>query len=198
LWIDRVVTIPLLIDGFLVRRRHGRRLFEYSGGACVMRKGTIHLALAAVLSIAGLYGLQRQGAHAADDAKPYKITHGVLDWGTFSGYLRYNASCISCHGPDGSGSSFAPALADSLKTMSYDQFLDIVTNGRKDVSASSDKVMPAWGTDPNVMCFVDDIYAYLKGRSDGAIGRGRPQHVPVTQADRDQEDSCLGFSTKTG
>jgi methanol metabolism-related c-type cytochrome len=165
---------------------------------CVMRRWIIHLALAAVLSIVGLQGLQQQRAAAASDATPYKITNGVFDWDTFSGYLRYNASCISCHGPDGSGSSFAPALADSLKTMSYDQFLNIVTNGRKDVSASSDKVMPASGTDPNVMCFVDDIYAYLKGRADGAIARGRPQHVPVTQAERDQEDSCLGFSTKTG
>jgi methanol metabolism-related c-type cytochrome len=163
-----------------------------------MRKWIVQLALAAVLSTVSLAVLQHQRASADDQAKPYNITNGILDWPTFSGYLRYNASCISCHGPDGSGSSFAPALADSLKTMSYDQFLDIVTNGRKDVSASSDKVMPAWGTDPNVMCFVDDIYAYLKGRSDGAIERGRPKHVPVTQAERDQEDSCLGFSTKTG
>ncbi len=36
------------------------------------------------------------------------------------------------------------------------------------------KKMPAFGTNPNVMCYLDDIYAYLKARSDGVVGRGRP------------------------
>ena len=134
------------------------------------------------------------GPPAADsDAPTYVVKDGVLDWDTFAGYLRYNAECIECHGPDGVGSSFAPSLVDAVRTLSYDDFLDVVTNGRKDVTASSDKVMPARGLDPNVMCFVDDIYAYLKGRSDGAIARGRPEHVPVTAAERTNEDDCLGF-----
>jgi methanol metabolism-related c-type cytochrome len=72
------------------------------------------------------------------------------------------------------GSSFAPALLDSLKKLSYEDFLDVVTNGRKNVSAASDKVMPSFGLNPNVMCFIDDIYAYLKARSDGVLPRGRP------------------------
>jgi hypothetical protein len=32
--------------------------------------------------------------------------------------------------------------------------------------------MPAFGTNPNVMCYLDDIYAYLRARSDGVIGAG--------------------------
>jgi hypothetical protein len=55
-------------------------------------------------------------------------------------------------------------------------------------------VMSALGTNPNVMCYLDDIYAYLKARSDGAIGRGRPEHKPVAQAVLDQGDACLGFT----
>jgi hypothetical protein len=54
--------------------------------------------------------------------------------------------------------------------------------------------MPAFGTNPNVMCYLDDIYAYLRARSDGVIGRGRPAHEPVTQAVVDQGDTCLGFA----
>jgi hypothetical protein len=55
-------------------------------------------------------------------------------------------------------------------------------------------VRPAFGTNANVVCFLDDIYAYLKARFDGAIGRGRPAHEPVTQAEKDQEYACLGFA----
>src|SRR4051812_27793288 len=50
---------------------------------------------------------------------------GTVDWYTFSGYRRYNSSCNVCHGPDGVGSSYAPALADTLKTMDYGTFLSI-------------------------------------------------------------------------
>jgi hypothetical protein len=87
-----------------------------------------------------------------------------------------------------------------LKTLNRDQFRQIVVNGganngRANLPSTNVFVMPGFGTNPNVMCFLDDIYAYLKGRSDGAIGRGRPEHEPVTQAAKAQDDSCLGFSS---
>jgi hypothetical protein len=50
--------------------------------------------------------------------------------------------------------------------------------------------MPALGTIANVMFFLNDIVAYLRGRSDGAMGRGRPEHEPVTQAEMNREDAC--------
>ena len=42
---------------------------------------------------------------------------GKVDWYTFSGYRRFNGTCETCHGFDGSGSSFAPDLTQSLKTI---------------------------------------------------------------------------------
>ena len=39
------------------------------------------------------------------------------------------------------------------------------------------------GEDPNVMLYVDDIYAYLKARADGVIGRGRPDRLPKPKDD---------------
>ncbi len=71
--------------------------------------------------------------------------------------------------------------------------MEVVVNGRKNVSASSDKVMPPFGLNQNVMCFVDDIYAYLKARSDGVVSRGRPSKYAEKPADAKQrDDSCLG------
>lgn len=118
---------------------------------------------------------------------------GTVDWYTFSGFRRYNASCIVCHGPDGAGSTYAPALVDSLKALSYSDFAGTVAGGRQNVGTASDNVMPAFGTNPNVMCYLDDIFVYLRARSNGALGRGRPQkHADKSKSAQAAEDSCMG------
>jgi methanol metabolism-related c-type cytochrome len=99
-----------------------------------------------------------------------------------------------CHGPNGEGSSYAPALAESLKTLSYADFTNIVTNGRKNVDAANDKVMPSFASNVNVMCYLDDIYVYLRARANGAIPGGRPpSHEDKSQAAKDAESSCTGI-----
>ena len=105
----------------------------------------------------------------------YKIqADGTVDWYTYSGYRRYHSECHVCHGPDGMGSSYAPALKDSLKTMSYGDFLAIVASGRKNVTTSQDNVMPAFGDNPNVACYMDDLYVYLRARANDAHGARAP------------------------
>lgn len=131
-------------------------------------------------------------AVSAQEEKPYTVKDGVVDWYTFSGFRRYHSECHVCHGPDGMGSTFAPALAESLKTMPYDQYLEIVVNGKREAGATGQKVMPAFALNKNVMCFVDDIYAYLKARADGAIGRGRPKKEPKPQEATERDDTCMG------
>jgi hypothetical protein len=37
--------------------------------------------------------------------------------------------------------------------------------------------MKGFAGDPNVVDYIDDIYAYLRARGDGALGRGRPQKM---------------------
>jgi len=133
-------------------------------------------------------------APAAEEEKPYKIAaDGTVDWAVYNGFRRYNGICYVCHGPDGEGSSFAPALIDSLKTLSFDQFLDTVVNGKETVNTANDKKMPSLGADPNVMCYINDIYAYLKARSDGVVGRGRPAKFEKKSADyAAAENACMG------
>jgi methanol metabolism-related c-type cytochrome len=116
-------------------------------------------------------------AHAADNKLPYKIVDGKVDLPTFNGYRRYGESCMRCHGPDGAGSSYAPDLTDSLKHMTEDQFAAVVINGRKNVTTSNNNVMPSFGMTEDVVNYLSDIYGYLKARSDGALGRGRPKRI---------------------
>jgi methanol metabolism-related c-type cytochrome len=123
------------------------------------------------------------------DLKP----DGTVDWYTYSGYRRYHSECHVCHGPDGMGSTYAPALKDSLKTMNYGDFLGVVAGGRKNVTSSQENVMPAFGDNPNVACYMDDIYVYLRARANDAIGRVRPaKHEDKSKAASDAEDSCMG------
>ena len=109
--------------------------------------------------------------------KPYRIIDGKVDKKTFNGWRRYTESCLRCHGPDGAGSSYAPSLVDSAKHMTQDEFNEIVVNGRTNVSAASENVMPPFGEVEDVVMYLDDIWAYLKARADGILGRGRPPRI---------------------
>ena len=128
----------------------------------------------AVLSFSAIVGLAAPPV-MADDQKPYSVVDGKVDKGTFNGYRRYTDACMRCHGPDGAGSSYAPDLTNSLKTMSYETFTETVINGRQNVTGSQKNVMPPFGTVEDVALYIDDIYGYLKARADGVLGRGRPQ-----------------------
>jgi methanol metabolism-related c-type cytochrome len=115
-----------------------------------------------------------------------------VDWYTYSGFRRYHSECHVCHGPDGEGSSYAPALADSLKTLSYEEFYGIVVGGRQNTSAGKENVMPAFADNKNVMCYLDDIYVYLRARANDAVARGRPaKHEDKPAAFDKAEENCM-------
>ncbi len=131
---------------------------------------------AILLGLCALIAMPGGGARAAEE-KPYVVKDGKVDKGTFNGWRRYTESCLRCHGPDGAGSSYAPVLLESLKSMSEDEFNEVVVNGRVDVKPGKQSVMPAFGTVEDVVLYLHDIYAYLKARSDGVLGRGRPPRI---------------------
>lgn len=116
-----------------------------------------------------------------------------VDWFLYSGYRRYHAECHVCHGPDAMGSTYAPALKDSLKRISYEEFYGILAGGKRDTEAGQEKVMPAFGDNKNVMCYADDLYVYLKSRAAGAWGRARPgEKDDKPDSAKKVEKECLG------
>src|SRR5689334_2804627 len=144
-----------------------------------------HAALAAL--VLGLNAALVVGALAQDKAqsqapaganeKPYTVKDGKVDQHTYNGWRRYTESCLRCHGPDGAGSSYAPSLVDAVKNMSEDEFDEIVVNGRTNVNAASESVMPPFGEVEDVVTYLPDIWAYLKARAVGVLGRGRPPRI---------------------
>jgi len=124
--------------------------------------------------------------HITNDGKKF-------DWYAYSGYRRYHAECHVCHGPDAMGSTYAPALKDSLKTINYEEFIGILAGGKRDSQAGQERVMPAFGDNKNVMCYADDLYVYLKARASGAMPRIRPtDKEEKPEAARKAEKECLG------
>ncbi|MDX1027896.1 cytochrome C [Sinorhizobium medicae] len=111
-----------------------------------------------------------QETSAAD--KFYRVIDGKADGPTYNGYRRYHASCSHCHGPHGVGSTFASSLIDRPRDI--EEFRRVVRNGQ---SSSGTSVMKGFADDPNFALYIDDIYAYLQARAEGALGRGRPKRL---------------------
>jgi methanol metabolism-related c-type cytochrome len=126
----------------------------------------------------------------AEGIPTFKIEDGVVDFATFNGFRRYHAECHVCHGPDGEGSTYAPALKNSVLRIDYYEFQEIVASGKQ----GTNSVMPAFGTNKNVWCYVDDIYVYLLAHGTGEIPRGRPaERADKSDEYTAQEDSCMSM-----
>lgn len=138
---------------------------------------------------------QKDGKYLDKDGNPtFKVEKdGTVDWYTSVGALQYGGNCLRCHGPDGLGSTEGPNLVDALKKLSYQDFVATVSGGKKSTGAGKELVMPALGTDKNVMCNLDAIYIYLRARSAGAVDRGPPAKHAAKPTNFDkQQDACLG------
>jgi mono/diheme cytochrome c family protein len=107
----------------------------------------------------------------ADEAL-YKVQDGYkVDSETMKGFRTWRAAaCDRCHGANQQG-LVGPSLIDRLKTLSKDDFVKTVTEGRLE------KGMPSFKTSKTVMSNIDHLYAYLKGRSDGAITRSKVEEI---------------------
>ncbi len=120
-----------------------------------------------VLAAAGL-----TVSHAAAQDKLYTVQEGYkVDANTMKGFRTWRAAaCDRCHGANQEG-MVGPSLVASLKTLTKDEFVKVVKEGRLD------KGMQSFGTSPQVMENMDALYAYLKGRSDGAITRAKVEEI---------------------
>ncbi len=140
----------------------------------------------------------------AAENKPFTSTDGKVDIYTHVGWKVFNMNRYSCHGVDAVKTDIAPDLLESLKSMSKNQFITkVLTSYRITVGANriigedrtalrdaimtkvlkneraeeGEIIMPAWSRSPYVEPHVEDLYAYLKARSDGAIAAGEPKVI---------------------
>jgi mono/diheme cytochrome c family protein len=103
----------------------------------------------------------------------YKVVDGYkVDPNTMEGFRTWRAAaCDRCHGANQEG-MVGPSLVNSLKTLKKEDFVKTVRDGRLD------KGMQSFSTSKVVMDNMDNLYAYLKGRSDGAITRAKVEPMP--------------------
>jgi len=105
----------------------------------------------------------------------YTVKDGnQVDPKTLMGWKTWRAmACERCHGASQEG-LVGPALVNSLKVLTKEQFHTTVTQGRVE------KGMPNFGGVKMVTDNWENLYAYLKGRSDGNIA---PGHLYPIQGD---------------
>jgi mxaJ protein len=123
--------------------------------------------------------IQKLGGGPPDAGHPYTVRDGKADAKTYSGWVRFAAFCQVCHGPGAVGSALAPDLAQKVKDLNHKQFVTIVSCGLKGNLGTG--VMPAWGDNPNIKPYLEDLWAYLRARADGALGPGRPQKLTTSK-----------------
>jgi hypothetical protein len=106
----------------------------------------------------------------------HQAPRDTVDQTTYDGWKQYNLNCARCHGEDVLGSTIAPHLVISLKPdgpiNTPELFTQVVCAGRPE------KGMPSWcalGMEP---AKINQIYSYVKGRSEGKIRPGRPAVKP--------------------
>jgi len=98
----------------------------------------------------------------------YTVVDGYkVDPATMEGFRTWRAAaCDRCHGANQQG-LVGPSLLESMKTLSRADFDKTLLDGRLE------KGMPSWKESKRVVDNLDHLYAYLKGRSDGAITRAK-------------------------
>jgi mono/diheme cytochrome c family protein len=119
-----------------------------------------------ILSLSGFLGT------AIADEPLYTVVDGYkVDPDTLMGFKAWRAAaCDRCHGANQQG-LVGPSLIERLKTLSKADFVKTVTEGRLE------KGMPSFNTSKMVMTNMDHLYAYLKGRSDGAITKSKVEPI---------------------
>jgi mono/diheme cytochrome c family protein len=135
-------------------------------------------ATGATIALACLAAAAQSAASVpAGSNPPYKVVDGYkVDEFTLKGFRTWRAAaCDRCHGANQQG-LVGPSLINSLQTLTKEEFVTTVTNGRLE------KGMLSFKENKTVMDNIDSLYAYLKGRSDGAITRAHVEPMDAASA----------------
>lgn len=133
----------------------------------MMRFNSVLLSFAVLLTVATF--ASELPVQASDTpSQPYEVKDGnKVDATTLQGWKTWRAmACERCHGAAQDG-LVGPSMIESLKKLSKTEFHDKLMKG------NPEKGMPPYSAVETVSKNWEGLYAYLKGRSDGAIQPGR-------------------------
>lgn len=135
---------------------------------------TQYLLSGVTAAAALIFAVSMNTAVAQDkvETELYTVVGGVnVDAKTYEGFKAWRAAaCDRCHGANQQG-LVGPSLIESLKTLTKEEFVVVVRDGRLE------KGMQSFGNHKKVMKNMDNLYAYLKGRSDGAITKAKVKKI---------------------
>lgn len=110
----------------------------------------------------------------ADEIKNelYTVVDGIkVDRNNLTGFRTWRAAaCDRCHDANQEG-MVGPSLLESLKKLSREDFILTVTEGRLE------KGMPTFKENKQVTDNIEQLYRYLKGRSNGDIVRAKVEGI---------------------
>jgi mono/diheme cytochrome c family protein len=131
-----------------------------------------------VLSLVVAVGVLVSSQLPAGGSAPYQVVDGrKVDAATLQGWRTWRAlACERCHGAQQEG-LVGPSLVESMRKLSKAEFEQTVLNGRVE------KGMPNFAASKMVSDNIEGLYAYLKGRSDGAI---QPGHLQALEGKAEQ------------
>jgi mono/diheme cytochrome c family protein len=117
-----------------------------------------------------IHGTQGRAAETPRGKSGGKVDKLLASPDEYQGWKWFHVYCFRCHGVDAVGSSLAPSLVHSLGpegSVTHEVFLKTVKEGRPD------KGMQSWTSllDDHQ---IEQLYSYVKARSDGRLAPGRP------------------------
>ncbi|MGN6653074.1 c-type cytochrome [Trinickia sp.] len=132
-----------------------------------MRGRSILLLTTIAAAAASLPVVYAESQPALAQQVTYTVVDGnKVDKHTFDGWHTWRAlDCERCHGAQQQG-LVGPSLVDALKIIDKDEFKRTIFGGRLA------KGMPDFSSSARMQAHWEDLYTYLKGRSDGKIPAG--------------------------
>ncbi|HEY9105423.1 MAG TPA: c-type cytochrome [Roseateles sp.] len=163
-----------------------------SNAATVRRPWQLFVPIAWAAALAGGCAVELSNPKPAQQLAREALPAGDVKLG----WRVFQQKCAGCHGADATGTAAGPDLLPRLREMGAHRFAGLVlrrydwilSEAESDPKAAAqdplaDKIargrdatltMPAWQGNAAVTAHIDDLYAYLSARADGALRPGRP------------------------